>query len=361
VAGLDESGATGYWTKAIFDDAWSFMPVPLYFGDDSILQSAALAEEGVRGASLDKGYSGYYWNNGEQEGGWKYAIPNFNILEGDCDFLITRNGETCALKLYPVEMWTYIKRNYMPGRTGLPKLFFVTLAIPDSAFDGLSPEFAAELEEKYAKHDRELFQYTIAASDSFIFIHDIDKANTDSLLFLTDGSVSSRYVDFQWNWLVGDFEETRRYRSPELTIDSGAAVTYGELLEKSKLNRAFKGELKYQIRDLKWARFTASRFSAGYLPAHYLVRITPLRFVNVPKLRTITRFGERLILTNNSYIKATSNLRIWLCEIVIELLEIRLQHYDDLARNHLLTNSEELAATVVPPLRRSTIPVAKKE
>jgi hypothetical protein len=357
VAGLDESGETGYWTKAIFDDAWSFAPVLLYFTGDSILQSAVLAEDderGERGSSLDKAYSGYYWSDGKQEEGWEYAIPNFNILEGDCDFLITRNGETCALKLYPVEMWTYIKRNYMPGRTGLPKIFFVTLEIPEFAFDGLSPAFVAELEEKYAKHDRELFQYTIAASENFIFMHDIDKANTDSLLFLTDGSESSRYTEFHRIRLAEDFEELGRYYSPELSIGRDSAITYGELLAKSELNRAFRDELKYQIKDLKWSRLTASQFSAGYLPAHYLVLITPLRFVNVPKLRTITRFGERLILTNSSHIKTTSNLRIWVCEKIVELLEIRLQCYSELAREYLRTDSgAHGAAAIALPSRLS--------
>jgi hypothetical protein len=354
VAGLDESGETGYWTKAIFDEAWSFAPAPLCFGGDSILQSAALAEAGARnarGGSLDKGYRGYSWNNGEQEEGWEYAIPNFNILEGDCDFLITRNGETCALKLYPVEMWTYIKRNYTPGRTGLPKIFFVTLEIPESAFDGLSAGFAAELAKKYAKHDRELFQYTIAASDNFIFMHDIDKANTDSLLFLTDGSESSQYTEFHQIRLVDDFEEPWRYYSPELSTGRNSAISYEELLKKIELNRAFRDELKYQIRDLKWSRLTASQFSAGYLPAHYLVRITPLRFVNVPKLRTITRFGERLILTNSSYIKLTSNLRVWVFEKIVELLEIRLQQYHELAREYSPADAYDRAEIVLPSRR----------
>jgi hypothetical protein len=101
--------------------------------------------------------------------------------------------------------------------------------------------------------------------------------------------------------------------------------------------------------------------SAGYLPAHYLVRITPLRFVNVPKLRTITRFGERLILTNSSYIKATSNLRIQICEIIIELLEIRLRHYDELARDHLLTDSDGRdTVAIFPPLRRPAVLVSQE-
>ncbi|MDR1250744.1 MAG: hypothetical protein LBK62_01120, partial [Treponema sp.] len=95
VAGLNESGETGYWTKAIFDDAWNFKAVPLYFGEYSVLASAKTAESAEnsprseRGISLDKQYSGYYWNGGEKENEWEYTIPNFNILEGDCDFRIT--------------------------------------------------------------------------------------------------------------------------------------------------------------------------------------------------------------------------------------------------------------------------------
>jgi hypothetical protein len=71
------------------------------------------------------------------------------------------------------EMWTYLKRDYLPGRTGSPKLFLVTLEIPDNAFDGLSEAFAGQLAQKYAQHDKRLFQYTMAASNRFIFLHTI--------------------------------------------------------------------------------------------------------------------------------------------------------------------------------------------
>jgi hypothetical protein len=337
VAGLDESGETGYWTKAIFDDAWSFKAVPLYFGEDSVLRTAVSAENnprGERGAPPDKHYSGYYWNNGERENGWEYAMPNFNILEGDCDFIIKRRGEICVLKLYPVEMWTYLKRNYVPGRTGSPKMFFVTLEIPDSAFDGLSEAFVAELTEKYAQHDRELFYYTIAASSHYIFMYDIDNTNTDTLLFLTDGSISSHYDKFNHPRLIEDFEEMQRYHSPELSIDHNGVMPYEDLLQKIELNRAFRDELNYQIRALKRARRTASRFSAGYLPAHYLFLITPLRFVNVPKINTITKFGDRLVLTNSSFIKTISSIRIWAYENIVELLELRIRRYDELAKEY---------------------------
>jgi hypothetical protein len=337
VAGRDEDGATGYWAKAIFDDAWSFKAVPLYFGDDSIVQTAASAAEnprGERGASPDKQYGGYYWNDGDKDGGWKYVIPNFNILEGDCDFLVQRRGEICALKLYPVEMWTYLKRNYVPGRAGSFKMFFVTLEIPGSAFDGLSAEFVAELKEKFERHDRELFAYTMAASEHYIFMYDIEKTNTDSMLFLTDGTRSNDYNEFDRNQFVKELEEVRRYNSPELSISYSKTITYEDILQKIELNEAFRDELKYYIRELKWSRLTASRFSAGYLPAHYLVLITPLRFVNVPKLNAITQFGERLVLTNSSFIKTTATARISAYELIVELLEIRLRHYNELAKSY---------------------------
>jgi hypothetical protein len=343
-AGLNESGKTGYWTKAIFDDIWKFKPVPLYFSRDAILETARPADPqlerrppAARGPSLDKHYSGYFWNDGEQEKEWEYEIPNFNILEGDCDLYITWRGESCGLKLYPVEMWTYLKRNYLPGRTGSPKMFLVTLKIPENALDGLSGDFAAELTQKYAKNDGKLFHYTMAASDRFIFMRETGRE--DSTLFLTDGTLSNQYSEFRHIRFVENFEEIRRYCLPELAMDRRTAITHEELIQKIEGNKTFRDELKYQIRALKWSQLTVFKFNASYIPVHYLVRITPLRFVDVPKIRTITSFGDRLVLANSSYINTISNIRIWLYEKIIELLEARLLHYNALAKEFSKTKS----------------------
>ncbi|MDR1100596.1 MAG: hypothetical protein LBL28_08960, partial [Treponema sp.] len=352
VAGLNESGESGYWTKAIFDDTWKFKAVPLYFCKDAVLKTAAAdprierAPPIVRGLSLDKRYSGYRWNKGEMEHGWEYAIPNFNILEGDCDFYITRQGETCRLKLYPVEMWTYLKRNYLPGRTGSPKMFLATLEIPENAFDGLSAGFTAELAEKYAKNNRKLFHYSIAASDRYIFMRETGGAG--SVLFLTDGELSSQHSEFRQIHLVENFEELRRCYSPELTVNRQSVPPYGELARKIELNKTFRDELKYQIRALKWSRLTAFQLNAGYIPAHYLVRLTPLRFVDVPKIRTVTTFGDRIVLANSSYINTVSNIRIWVYEKIIELLETRLLYYNDLAKGFSETGPDSSGAAEIP-------------
>jgi hypothetical protein len=345
VAGLNESGETGYWTKAVFDDDWTFKTVPLYFREDAVLESAASVESGARaggplaerGPSPDKQYHGYLWNGNEQENDWEYGIPNFNILEGDCELRISRRGETCTLKIHPVEMWTYLKRNYLPGRTGSPKMFLATLEIPENAFDGLSAEFAAELAQKYAGHDKKLFQYTLAASNHYITLRNADAP--DSVLFLTDGTISSRYTEFRQTWLVENFDELRRYCSPELVINQNDAAPYAEFIQKIALNRIFLDELKYQIRGLKWSQLTAFKITADYLPAHYSVLMSPLRFVDVPKISTIIQFGDRIVLENNSYIYATSNVRMWAYEKIIELLEVRLRCYHELAKEFSGKNS----------------------
>jgi hypothetical protein len=352
VAGLNESGETGYWTKAIFDDLWRFKPVPLCFSEDSILEAAGSAENGIqaeRGASLDTQYSGYHWTGNEKENGWEYAIPNFNMLEGDCDFRITRQGESCALKLYPVEMWTYLKRNYLPGRTGSPKMFFVTLEIPEDAFAGLSSEFAALLEQKYRKIDKKLFHYTMEASNHCILLRDAD--DPDSVLFLTDGTVSNRYAEFRQTWLIENFEELRRYYSPDLAANRNAAMPYAEVIRKIELNKTFQDELKHRIRSLNWSKITAFKFNAGYLPAHYSVLITPLRFVDVPKIRTITKFGDRIVLENSLYAYATSNVRIWAYEKILELLKVRLRCYNELAKEFAgsIANTSNVAEITFPP------------
>ncbi|GHV68150.1 hypothetical protein AGMMS49928_06890 [Spirochaetia bacterium] len=327
VAGLDEEGRTGYWTKAIFDETWEFKTAPLYFDEDAFLSFSDEGEE-ERGSSADKFYSGLGWKNNERETGWEYAIPNFNILEGDCDFRITRWGETCTLILHPVEMWTYLKRDYLPGRTGAPKMFWATLEIPPNAFDGLSESFARELAARYGKKDRVLFNYTITASDRFIIMRDSDD---EEILYLTDGTLSPQYPEFHPIHYVENYEEIKRYFSAELSLNSKTAPTKEELERKIELNKTFRDELRRQIRTLKWAGLTVFKMNFGYLPAHYIARYSPLRFVDLPKIRTITEFGNRVVLENSSFISTVSDARIWVDEKIIALLDLRILYYEDLA------------------------------
>ncbi|MDR1444913.1 MAG: hypothetical protein LBI94_08550 [Treponema sp.] len=321
VAGFNAEGDTGYWTKAIFDDVWEFKETPLCFESGAILP--LISSENRRGRSMDKYYRGSWWNEAGEESPWQYEIPHFNILEGDCDLRIIGNGEVCVLKLYPVELWTYLKRDYLPGRTGSPKLFMTTLVIPDGAFDGLSEDFANALHEKFKDKDNVFFGYIMAASENYIFLRDTKE--TDTVLFLTDGTISTYYPAFDTSLHVQKFEELRRYQS--IAFIAGDNKTQEELQQKIDSNKALRKELKRQIRLLKWSQLTAFKINADFIPAFYTIRLSPFRYVDVPKLRTITRYGEQIILINSAYNKVISNIRIRHIEKIITELEDRIRSY----------------------------------
>ncbi|MDR3123708.1 MAG: hypothetical protein LBU16_08030 [Treponema sp.] len=342
VAGRNENGESGYWTKAVFADAWGFKPAPLHISEGDFLRAAEGAENyGERGTSMDKSYRGYWWAKGAKENDWEYTIPNFNILEGSCDFLISFQDETCALKLHPVEMWTYLKREYSPGRAGPPKLFIVTLEIPENAFAGLSEDFARRVNEKFAKNDRVFFKYLMAASPQFLLMvnHDVKSRDIqESGLFLTDGTLSGYYPEFRPSWSVASEETALRYASPALVFNASAVAPgeqRGELRKKIEANKAIAVELKRRIAEYRRDKLAAARLGMIYLPFHYVARFTPLRFIDVPKIRTVTSYGEEIVLANSIHTNSVSDTSIWICKKILALTELRIKCYEETEQQFL--------------------------
>jgi hypothetical protein len=335
VAGRGPGGETGYWSKLIFADAWEFREAPLYFPEASVLTEASVITEvasgntvrGERGQSQDRRFSGYWWTDNKKETVLEYEIPDFNILEGECELRIKKASETCVLKLHPIELWTFLKRDYQPGRNGPPKLFFATLEIPENAFDGISEGFALFLGEKFAGKNKLLFQYVMAASENYIFLRDRD--NTADVLFLTSGAAYPALPEFQRTWYIENYEELRRYMSPELIFDG----QYGELRRKITLNKTFKQELKDRIKALGRDKSAAIGLDMFYLPLHYIVRYSPLRFLDLPKVRTMTSYGDKIVLANSAYVDTISTARSWVDKKIMELLDVRIACYEDMAKS----------------------------
>jgi hypothetical protein len=349
VAGRNKDGEIGYWTKAIFADTWEFKTAPLALNEDDFLWLSGGDDHegdrhGERGKSLDKNYRGYWWTGGTREDGFMYEIPNFNILEGGCDFRILFRNETCVLKLHPVEMWTYLKRDYIPGRIGPPKLFLVTLEIPEDAFIGLSEDFISRIKDKFANYDKALFKYNMAASSRFIILRNQDEVSIEeqeTALFLTDGTLSDYFPEFRRTWYITNDDEMNRYFSPESTFtasttEPGGQVFSGaeldELSRKIELNKTFLAELKSEIKELRSDKFAAIQLDMIYIPIHYIVRFTPLRFIDAPKIRTMTNYGEKIVLANSFYANRVSDTRIWVCQKIIALLEVRIRCYEEIAK-----------------------------
>jgi hypothetical protein len=223
-------------------------------------------------------------------------------------------------------MWTYLKRDYIPGRIGPPKLFLVTLEIPEDAFAGLSEDFISRIKEKFAKNDRALFKYSMVASYRFIILRNQDEVSAEeqeSALFLTDGTLPGYFPEFRRTWYITNDDELIRYSSPEwiFTTSTGTSdgqVTPGgeldELSRKIELNKIFLAELKGKIKGLRSDKFAAIRLDMVYLPLHYIARFTPLCFIDAPKIRTMTNYGEKIVLANSFYVNRVSDTRIWVCK-----------------------------------------------
>jgi hypothetical protein len=330
-AGINGDGDTGYWTKAIFDSQWKFVKAPLYFPPGALLRNDGT--EGRRSQSLDTRLSGSRWNGGEMDSECIYEIPNFNILEGSCELKITRGNESCVLTLHPVELWTYQKRDYTPGRSRAPKMFFVTLDIGSRAFNGLSEEFKAYLNKHYGKNNKELFQYILGARTHYVVLW--DKDDTDSVLFLTDRTISNYFPDFQKSWYAEYADEARTFNLPEFVIEEDAVITgarYAEILRKIERNEQLRNELKTRVTALKNAKLLAFGINAGYLPLDGIIRFSSLKFVNVPKIRTVISFGREIVLINSTYINTVSDAQIWIYEKIIDRLDLRIRMLMDLAK-----------------------------
>jgi hypothetical protein len=331
VAGHNEEGETGYWSKPLFADTWNFTAVPLYVQAGDILPAARNSEgRGERGPSLDRAFSGFRWIGDLQEPGWTYEIPDFNILEGPCSLRITQGTEICTMTLHPVELWTYLKRDYLPGRDGPSKIFFVTLDIPAGALDGLSEDFARKLEERFGDKDKALFHYTLEASIHYILIRD----GAGGLIFLTDETRSKHFAGL---WDVCFFEthnEIARYQSPELRAPEGPVFSrdqYAEIWRRIEPNKKFLRELETQVLQYEALKQAAFSSELSYSTMDMFARITLLNYVEVPKIATITSFGKRILQVNKVYTDMISDTQIWINKKLIELLKIRIRSYTQTA------------------------------
>jgi hypothetical protein len=98
------------------------------------------------------------------------------------------------------------------------------------------------------------------------------------------------------------------------------------------MNKTFRTELQRQIAALRSDKSAAIRLDMIYIPLHYIVRITPLRFIDAPKIRTMTNYGEKIVLANSAYTGIISDTRIWVMRKIISLLETRINCYEEMAK-----------------------------
>jgi hypothetical protein len=90
--------------------------------------------------------------------------------------------------------------------------------------------------------------------------------------------------------------------------------------------------LKARINLLRQDKFSAITLDLVYIHLHYLARFSLLRFLDAPKIRTMTNYGDEIVLSNSAYTNIISDTRIWICKNITELLETRILCYEKTAK-----------------------------
>jgi hypothetical protein len=81
------------------------------------------------------------------------------------------------------------------------------------------------------------------------------------------------------------------------------------------------------------------------------MKITYLNMIDVPKIHTITRFGERIVLTNAAFTDVITDTYIAVCEKLISLLEPRIRSFTGMAEQFERGES----SAVFPPWFSETV------
>lgn len=307
VGGLSPEGKTGFYYKNLKDAEWQFKEMPMQFKEESFLDTT-LDPATLRRPKQEIAYSGSTALPDGTE--LSMSIPDFMMSDGDCTLRLTLGNETADIKMYPVEIWSYMYR-LDPGMDGTPKLFFVTFSTEDLESQNLSPAFKNLLETLFKDKNLELFSCRAEATKELICITlpgtpygDVklllsatgEAVNPDTFKFtyLYDNSILDYYMDAG---LKQDLERTKEYLK---------LVKQGKRLSTSFHRSAISASLSYQSFDL-------------------LTAVTLLNHINYPKIKTVTSFGDQIVQANKGlYTQLEKNHNIIYTHL-IQLIEERIK------------------------------------
>jgi hypothetical protein len=208
-------------------------------------------------------------------------------------------------------------------------MFLVTISLDENALAGLSESFAAFVQQRFGGYNKKTFHYSLAAKNNFCLLQ--NSVVTDQIIFLTDGTVSDNFPEFDDSWYLDYSSAVAQYNSAELTVEN-QFLRPGQVKAKIELNKRLRERLKAETREAEELKLLGFGVEFGYLPLDGIARLSPLQFIDVPKIRTMTRFGARIVLLNNAYTYRVSDVQRWLNQKVIDLLDLRIACYAELAK-----------------------------
>lgn len=366
VAGTNEFGQTGYYSKSIFQDEgedWSFVEAPLYLDEATFLPVTATGVppevlESLSGPSQFLQFTGSVWQEGRHIPEITCSIDDFIMSEGSCTMKVSYKDEAKEITLHPVEMWSFMFRNN-PGFDGTPKNFFITFEYPEGSLHSKYPEFQLFLKKVFGDKNKVVFSSQASVTDSVFhlsvkykepgFIPSPLSSRGDSTVPVV-AAARPRKDDFvfvltnpghQQNAatvnaaLFYDSPALAHFTSEELQLEPGTFIsqTNRQLLDKALVaNQQYRQMLLQELDLFKEYASKAKISRWGYNFVDLLTTVTLLNQIDLPKIKTATSFGGELLAQNARTYKAQAQSRTWTYSHLLELLELRIAAYKALQK-----------------------------
>jgi len=318
VGGLSPEGKTGFYYKNLKDTEWQFTEMPMHFAEESFLDTT-VDPTTLRRPKQEIEYNGSVKLPEGNE--MALSIPDFMMSDGDCTLKFTLGSETADIKMYPVEIWSYMYR-LDPGMDGTPKLFFVTFSLEDLDKQNLSPEFKTVIETLFKDKNLELFACRAEATKDLICITLPGTPYGDIRLLLSANDEPVNPDTFKFTYLF-DNEILDYYMDDEHTLHQGEPETPRETLIKN--NKEYLKLVKKGKRLSTSFHRSAISASLYYQSFDLFAAVTLLNHVNYPKIKTVTSFGDQIVRENKIlYTQLEKNHKIIYTHL-IQLLEDRIK------------------------------------
>lgn len=270
VAGLNENGQTGYFSKALYDKEWVFIPADLNLSPDAFLHG--LEKEPFESK---KSYKGQLWINGVLEEGYDCQIDGFHFAEGPC--YLNFPGKDFKVELYYSEIWTPFMR-LEPGYEKEPVRYFVTLDFDEAA---LAQKRDKNLSGMFENKSLEMHQYKIEVYEDYFYLL-LEKGKITYELYLTkDGII---------------------HHNPKLdrNIDKKTKEIAGFIEKYANPRREIRRELKQEMKRNKNESKISSGLSSGINFGVQLAKLFNIDETN-EKVGIITLYSGEIVSTNKTY------------------------------------------------------------
>lgn len=365
VAGLSASGETGYYSKKISDESWSFRKCQLSIDESKFLRTGsadgAAAADGpeTRGPKKEFAYSGSLWKDGVRDENLSFSIPDFPMSEGSSHLVIKYKNEERTIGVFPVETWTYMTR-YNPGLDGMPKYFFLTLSAPSAIVAGTSPEFAKILEKFFHERDLELFSCRAEVTDSYFQLEfgrtgvGSDESEGTSI-FMTRVGIPE--IDFRVLRKAASPEDpvVRQYMDAKLIVNDGERIPAArrpEIEDAIAENKKYRDLLERDMRRYQTYRRVAGLSRLGYGVFDLVTAVTMLDKLEFPKFKTATSYSGDIMATASKGYILMAESREWSYSQILELLDKRIESYEKIIGDF----DAGAAETGLNPYLRNTFP-----